>query len=243
MPFTGAHPAVILPLARTAVPLSALAIGSMVPDLPFYAPTPYSVRLSHRFLGVITVDLAAGLVLVVVWLLVLRPFAAIYLPQVGVRRLHRPPQARPGWIVGGLLIGSLTHVVWDAFTHGDGWGVGLVPVLDDRIGALPAYEWMQYLSGVSGLATIGWWLHRRGRTGTGPVDTSEPEPPRPSPSRAIAIAVVALVGVAGGACGFTYGLGRPDPIRSAFFYAATWGIDFSIVGLLGVSLLHRTWRR
>ena len=41
MPITFAHPAAVLPLARTGLPLTALAIGSMVPDLPMFVRLPW----------------------------------------------------------------------------------------------------------------------------------------------------------------------------------------------------------
>ncbi|MDQ7908342.1 DUF4184 family protein [Phytohabitans sp. ZYX-F-186] len=43
MPFTGSHPAAVLPLVRWGLPPAALVIGSMVPDLPYYLPTPVNV--------------------------------------------------------------------------------------------------------------------------------------------------------------------------------------------------------
>jgi len=36
VPFTGSHPAAVLPLLRTPLPSAALVIGSLVPDLPYY---------------------------------------------------------------------------------------------------------------------------------------------------------------------------------------------------------------
>ena len=42
MPFTGSHPAVVLPLLRIGMPASALVIGSLTPDLPYYLPTPFT---------------------------------------------------------------------------------------------------------------------------------------------------------------------------------------------------------
>ena len=36
MPFTGSHPAAVLPLLRTSLPGSALVAGSLAPDVPFY---------------------------------------------------------------------------------------------------------------------------------------------------------------------------------------------------------------
>ena len=36
MPFTGSHPAAVLPFLRSGLPPSALVIGSMAPDFPYY---------------------------------------------------------------------------------------------------------------------------------------------------------------------------------------------------------------
>ena len=36
MPFTGSHPAAVLPLLRTSLPASALVAGSLAPDVPFH---------------------------------------------------------------------------------------------------------------------------------------------------------------------------------------------------------------
>ena len=56
MPFTGSHPAAVLPLLRTPLPASALVAGSIAPDVPFYLPVelPWA---THTALAVVTVDL------------------------------------------------------------------------------------------------------------------------------------------------------------------------------------------
>lgn len=38
MPFTGSHPAAVLPFLRTPLPASALVVGSIAPDVPFSLP-------------------------------------------------------------------------------------------------------------------------------------------------------------------------------------------------------------
>ena len=54
-----------------------------------------------------------------------------------------------------------THVVWDAFTHEDGFGVMAVPWLQPHLlGPLPAYRVLQYFSSVFGLAVLCWSLLR-----------------------------------------------------------------------------------
>ena len=41
-------------------------------------------------------------------------------------------------------LGALTHVVWDAFTHLDRWGMRLFPVLGREVAGSPLYWYLQY---------------------------------------------------------------------------------------------------
>ena len=71
MPFTPAHVAAVLPLVgkgrpKWAVP-SALVIGSMVPDLLYFVPIRSDRTLSHSLTGIVTFDLALGLLCVALW--------------------------------------------------------------------------------------------------------------------------------------------------------------------------------
>ena len=45
MPFTGSHAAAVLPFARSRLPASALVIGSVAPDLPYYLPKKTSTDI------------------------------------------------------------------------------------------------------------------------------------------------------------------------------------------------------
>lgn len=239
MPFTGSHPAAVLPFARSSLPLSALFIGSIVPDLPLYVPTPYSARLSHQLLGVVTVDILAGLVMYTVWSAVLRPLVTAYVPPAVGWRIAAPQPAKPWWMVVAVSLGALTHVVWDAFTHRGSWGIRMIPALDEQIGDLPAYEWAQYASGLLGVVVMCWWMVHRWRIATEGADPDRPETGRLVPSRPLAAAVISLGAIAGTAIGFRHGLGQPDPVRSAFFYAATRGIDVGVFAALGIGVIHR----
>ncbi|OON31265.1 MULTISPECIES: DUF4184 family protein [unclassified Micromonospora] len=239
MPFTGSHPAAVLPFARSAMPLSALAIGSMAPDLPLYAPMPYTTRLSHHLVGVVTVDVLAGLVGYVVWIALLRPLVVAYAPSAVGRRVRPAQAAGPGRVVAALGVGALTHVLWDGFTHGGGWGTRLVPALDERIGALPAHEWAQYASSLIGAAAICWWAARRWRTATEVGDPQRPAAERLVPSRPLAAALVSVGVLAGAALGFRYGVAQPDPVRSALFHVAVRGTDVGLVITLCIALIHR----
>ncbi|MFI7588439.1 DUF4184 family protein [Spongisporangium articulatum] len=75
MPFTGSHPAAVVPLLvsgrfRGWLAPTALVIGSMSPDLPYYLPPPaheVPVAWTHSGAGVVGLDLVTGLLCVALW--------------------------------------------------------------------------------------------------------------------------------------------------------------------------------
>ena len=50
---------------------------------------------------------------------------------------------------------SLSHIVWDLFTHEGRVGRPALPVLDEQWGPLTGYKWLQYGSSVLGLVILG----------------------------------------------------------------------------------------
>jgi hypothetical protein len=86
-----------------------------------------------------------------------------------------PARRRVSWgglalLVLSLLLGVVSHIVWDLFTHEGRWGVTAIPALEASWGALAGFKWLQHGSSVLGLAIIGifvvWWLRRRRPTGS-----------------------------------------------------------------------------
>jgi len=232
VPFTPCHAAAVLPLVRTPLVPSALVVGSMAPDAPYYVPATVPLT-THALWSAVTVDVGIGLLLLGLWQFVLRRPAVAAAPAALRERLPgAPPPAtraaghlrRAGLVLLSLATGSLTHVVWDAFTHRDRWGTGLVPWLQQVHGPLEGYRWAQYGSTVVGAVVLAWWVARWWRT-----TPREPEPPR-RPLIAAAVAAVAWVAVAGTAAVVgtvagaeqLVGTGPPDP-RGAAFVAATRG--------------------
>jgi membrane-bound metal-dependent hydrolase YbcI (DUF457 family) len=162
MPFTPAHVAAVLPVLgrrrpRWAVP-SALVIGSMVPDVLYFVPISSHREFSHSLTGVLTLDLALGLLLVGLWRIVATPVVRDLVPLRVRARIPVPQRLTPHewrWAGPGVVIGSLTHVFWDAFTHSDGWAVRhLHGLTDPFMGGLPAFKVAQYGSGVVGVVLV-----------------------------------------------------------------------------------------
>ncbi|WP_052869465.1 DUF4184 family protein [Streptomyces niger] len=191
MPFTLSHAAAVLPAVRhdgTAHgPLlaSALVAGSFAPDLTYFADTvvPGAMafgEFTHALPGVLTVDtLCAGL-LVGVWLLLRGPLLAV-LPRAWRDRAWAVFRGRdwrelsPGQLVVrfwcSAVIGALTHIVWDAFTHPGRWGVRLLPVLQEHVAGWPVYTYVQYGTSAVALVALACFVRsawRRAPRGTAP---------------------------------------------------------------------------
>ncbi|HYB64350.1 MAG TPA: DUF4184 family protein [Steroidobacteraceae bacterium] len=176
MPFTLAHPAAILPLRQVRFLRTApLVIGAVTPDVPYYLPLgpgghPLRVRLdTHSLIGSCTVDLALGLVLLMAAVLLREPLTALlpararWLCLEALAPFRR--RAAP-WLLAPLaiLIGVWSHLLWDSFTHTDGWAVRHLPALSDTVtigwytGEI--FHILQYLSSALGLIILMWWYRR-----------------------------------------------------------------------------------
>jgi hypothetical protein len=81
VPFTGSHAAAILPFARWGLPASALVIGSMSPDLAYFAAIPVSAHLSHSIVGIVGVDLPMGLAAFLLWQTLVGPAIVAWSPS------------------------------------------------------------------------------------------------------------------------------------------------------------------
>jgi hypothetical protein len=160
VPFTPAHVAAVLPLVGKGRPKwafpSALVIGSLVPDLLYFVPIRSDRNLSHSLTGVVTLDLALGLLFLALWRFVAAPVVRDLSPGRIRSKIPVPPPSTVRealWAVPCVVLGALTHVVWDSFTHANGWVVQRVPFLTEEFG-LPIFELAQYGSGLFGCALV-----------------------------------------------------------------------------------------
>ncbi|MFF1646938.1 DUF4184 family protein [Streptomyces sp. NPDC058240] len=217
MPFTLSHAAAVLPgmrrdgTARGPLFASALVAGSFAPDMTYYADTavPGAMefgRVTHSVWGVFTVDVLITAAVVALWLLLREPLVAL-LPGTWQGRVHAFVRGRRGAARGvreaagfvlSAVIGAATHVVWDAFTHHDRWGVRLVPLLDGSVGGFPVFQLVQYGSSAVALAVLAWFTASGlRRTGARPVPPSVPVLDRRGRwSAGVLLSVCVLLGIA-----------------------------------------------
>lgn len=173
MPFTLSHPAAAIPLRRYGLVLSALIIGSMAPDLPFYIKLPVTRGFSHSLPGAIIFSFP--LAVLVFWVFhrwFKHPLVALLPHGLQARLLPAAdrfmPDTRRRWLLSllSIFVGLVTHLVWDLFTHHNhGNLVEILPLLDQTavstpFGDAPWYIVLQIISSILGLALILLWSIR-----------------------------------------------------------------------------------
>jgi hypothetical protein len=211
VPFTVSHAVVAFAARRTPLPVAAVAVGAMAPDAVLFVPAlpPYTV--AHSPFGIVTIDLVVALVTLALWWVLVRPAWTPVLPTPLRDRLPadwvRPPRLR--WVdvplvVVACVLGSVTHVVWDAFTHPHGRAVAVLPVLRSAVAGHPVYAVVQDCSSVAGLVALGvaavvWWRQTAPRADAGDVTdarrASRPAVLEARVAPAVAVTVVLLVAV------------------------------------------------
>jgi len=166
MPLTFAHPVAVLPLRRCGLPLSALVVGSMAPDLEYLMRLAPRSEISHTAAGLLLFCVPVGLI--ALWVLHRvwkRPVLALFAEDRTSPPGHRPvpfafwPLSRLAVLGAAVLVGALTHLAWDSFTHEYGWTVRHVPVLSTPIlrtsrGAVPLFKLLQHGSTAFGLTVL-----------------------------------------------------------------------------------------
>lgn len=168
MPFTPSHIAAILPFSRTPLPAAGLVIGSMVPDLPYFIPLGLPREYTHSLIGAVTADLPMGAAAFLVWVLLLRaPLLDLSPAWLRSRvRVRRNPQFRfrsALLLVAALAVGIATHLLWDSFTHPDGFVVLHSAAFRAQVGPFAISRWLQYLSSIFGLVVLAIWSVRWAR--------------------------------------------------------------------------------
>ncbi|MFS8100918.1 DUF4184 family protein [Lentzea alba] len=148
MPFTLAHPAAVLPLRRLLW-FPGLVAGAVAPDVGYYLP----VLPTHDVLG----GFLAAVVLLLVGRLLLPSLMALA-PEFVRSRVSRPGDFRqPAVRAMSIVVGVLTHLLWDAFTQTDGWFVQRWDWMDIAVvGPHRLYNVIGYVSSLGGVAVLTW---------------------------------------------------------------------------------------
>jgi hypothetical protein len=213
-----------------------------VPLTPAHAAAAWPISRFLRRLpvdsltGIFVFCLPVGLVVWIAYRLLVRPALVELLPPPLAGELTAPSRPYAPAALA-IMLGALSHLAWDSFTHGYGWFVGHSGLLRRtiEIGPLdyPAYRWLQHISSVVGLLIIFYWIVtwlRRHPPGTRAFTAAHV-------SRITRIAVV-LVGIAA-VCAVLNGFRADrDNVGLVLGYVAVGGMDGLAIGLLVFGSAH-----
>ena len=168
MPFTLAHPAAVLPLRGVwRLRMAPLIVGAMAPDVPDYLPGGLGryVAVTHRFAHSLTIDLLLGYLVLAALFVLQRPLTALLLPRARALCLCAlAPFGRASeWALAApaIVLGIWSHLLWDSFTHPEGWMVQRIAALNAPLVLGPwqgsVYHALQYVSSVVGLCVLAVW--------------------------------------------------------------------------------------
>ena len=134
----------------------------MIPDWPLYIPIGPEYQLTHSFTGVFIACLPIGLAITLLFLVVVKRALFELAPSGLQRRLARflpGPQRLTAHVIAVLALavctGAMTHIVWDAFTHRDAWGVALVQGLQQTWFNMAGVQIAGYMVLQHGCSLIG----------------------------------------------------------------------------------------
>lgn len=187
MPFTVSHTAAVLPFARFLRRfklLSAAVIGSMAPDFGIFFIWEDLPRYeTHSLKALFEFCLPLGLAVYWLFELHIKPATWQVLPDRLFERWRddaapAPIKSMAQWLYAavGLLLGGLTHLIWDGFTHENARGVQMLPIFEGWSITLAGhpfswFRFLQHTSSVLGLLFVLWYLAREVRA---PAPASSP---------------------------------------------------------------------
>lgn len=172
MPFTLAHAAAALPFRRLRLVPSALIVGTFAPDFEYFLCLTPGVGFGHTLRG--TFALTLPLAMLVLWIfhaLVKVPVTRLLPNTIQCRvvthldRFRFFGPIRFMLIVGSVLLGIATHLLWDSFTHPSTWLYNHWTFLSQMVrlpivGSVAYYKVFQHSSTIIGIGILLVWLVR-----------------------------------------------------------------------------------
>ena len=246
MPFTIAHAAAVLPLQKTGksrLPLAALMIGSMSPDFAYFLPVGLNRASSHDLEGILFFCLPVGLAMWLLFVRLLERPTIELLPEAWRARVPRSDQGLglQALLFGSLavVLGALTHVAWDAFTHANTPITAAFPVFNARLSIfsghpIRVYLLLQYLSSVIGLLALAWWgwnLRRAPLPGRVAAEAASS-----LSDRARIIALLAVITSSGVSALYSYASNLHGPFQARVFHLLIGGMTGWALAWMAVAL-------
>ncbi len=205
VPFTLAHPAVVLPLhAKWRSGFLALVVGSFGPDIQYFLPARIGDALPNSHTPLLALLIGTPMAFAVwIFLVVCRRIVVAPLwgrLRIAVENALRHAHSRAGWLqaIPAIMIGCEIHLAWDSFTHKNGWMALHFPVLLLDVSPLAGYplqlcKALQYLSSIAGMIVLYLWSRSRLRHVTAHPTPLEKVPSEWRPWALLALTVASAI--------------------------------------------------
>lgn len=144
MPFTFAHLALVIPLIKKRskwFDVSALILGSMSPDFEYFIRFNAWGVFGHTLGGLLYFNLPLIFIIALLWQYIIKKPFILSLPKAIGQHLSSFYYYKWDiWSFRGIMIfiissiiGMLSHIFWDSFTHENAYFVNRIPFLSQHI--------------------------------------------------------------------------------------------------------------
>ncbi len=174
MPFTLAHPAIVLPFGFRKSPyidFTALFLGTMAPDFEYYYRFKIIRTVGHTIAGQFYYNLPVILLLALVFHYILKKPLIQHLPEpfnhwyysFALEKWSLNTWKRWVVVIYSAIAGCFTHILWDAFTHGSGYFAQMIPILRYSVPVgsrkISLFSILQSTSSVVGLFVVAMFIY------------------------------------------------------------------------------------
>lgn len=168
MPFTPAHPAIILPfIKRKSFSATGLIVGSVSPDFEYFFKASVNGVHGHTIGGLFYFDLPVVLVISIIFHFLIKESLIANLPPFlqqrfePLRVIDFKKYLKTNYLVFGIsaLLGAGSHIFWDGFTHNGKFFVENLSIYQGTYFSFqgvkyPLWYALQHLSTYVGLSVI-----------------------------------------------------------------------------------------
>lgn len=175
MPFTFSHPAAILPailLPKRYYSFTGLIAGSVVPDFEYFLRVSVYSDYSHTFSGILWFNMPLAFIIAWLYHEVVRNPLIGSLPKFFRMRLQAfatfdwKAYVRMNWltVLVSIAFGAATHLLWDSFTHQEGYFARNIPALTNNYDILgystAGFHLAQHMSTLFGAAILLLYIYK-----------------------------------------------------------------------------------
>ena len=169
MPFTPAHPAIVLPLICSRYfSATGLIIGSLSPDFEYFFKMSVDSIYSHSKVGLFYFDLPVTIVLSILFHQLVKTNFIANLPGFLQKRFHDTLRfnfiqyLKTNWwiFLYSSIIGAASHIFWDSFTHNNRFFSRQFSTIYERMSvpfdgvSYPLFYVLQHISTAVGLVVV-----------------------------------------------------------------------------------------